>query len=187
MDIERSYSSNDDVKNRLGEKIMDHYGRKRTRPDYPGEYQQRPDFHEHYDRRTPPPPPPDYDNRQAPRRPGRGRDEGFRGDAPFAPVTEYKILVDVNAFPINANVISQILGPRGRHQQRMTAESDAIISTSGKGIRGEPLRGEEPLSLVVRSKNPQVPLTERQVVAVHQVYDDLMRNVREYVEYIRRH
>ena len=95
---------------------------------------------------------------------------------------EHRILVDVDSFPLDSNVIMQILGPRGRHQQRMKAESDAIVTTAGKGIRGKPARGEEPLQLVIRSRIPGQPLTRRQIAVVHELYEDIMRNVKEYVQ-----
>lgn len=74
----------------------------------------------------------------------------------------------------------QLLGPRGRHQQRMKNDSDAIVTTSGKGTRGPLARGEEALSLLIRSKDPSIPLTQRQISVVHQIYDDIMRHVKEY-------
>lgn len=98
----------------------------------------------------------------------------------YVPTTEYRIPVDVNAFPPDCNFIMQLLGPRGRHQQRMKMESDAIVTTSGKGMRGQPIYGEEPLSLVIRSKDPSVPLTQRQISAVYQVYEDILKCVKEY-------
>ena len=84
------------------------------------------------------------------------------------------------AFPNDANVIMQLLGPRGRHQQRMKNESDSIVTTQGKGTKGALSPGEEPLSLVIRSKDPSIPLTARQVAVVHQIYDDIIHHVKEY-------
>ena len=40
--------------------------------------------------------------------------------------------------------------------------------------------GEEPLSLVIRSKDPSVPLTQRQIAIVYQIYEDIIRHVKEY-------
>ena len=74
----------------------------------------------------------------------------------------------------------QLLGPRGKHQQRMKSESDSIVTTSGKGTRGQLMPGEEPLSLVIRSKDPAIPLTQRQIAVVYQVYEDILRHVKEY-------
>lgn len=102
------------------------------------------------------------------------------GEVPFTPTTEHRIPVDMSAFPPDANVIMQLLGPRGKHQQRMKNESDTIVTTSGKGARGPLMPGEEPLSLVIRSKDPSIPLTRRQVTVVHQIYEDIIRHVKEY-------
>ena len=102
------------------------------------------------------------------------------GEVPFTPTTEHRIPVDMSAFPPDSNVIMQLLGPRGKHQQRMKNESDTIVTTSGKGSRGPLMPGEEPLSLVIRSKDPSVPLTRRQITVVHQIYEDIIHHVKEY-------
>ena len=111
---------------------------------------------------------------------GRGKPTSFLGETPFAPTTEHRIPVDVNVFPADSNIIMQLLGPRGKHQQRMKNESDSIVTTSGKIMRGGAIPGEEPLSLVIRSKDPSVPLTHRQVAIVYQIYEDIIRHVKEY-------
>ena len=112
---------------------------------------------------------------------GRGKPTSqIGGEAPFAPTTEHRIPVDVNSFPIDSNIIMQLLGPRGKHQQRMKSESDSIVTTSGKIMRGGVIPGEEPLSLVIRSKDPSVPLTQRQIAIVYQIYEDIIRHVKEY-------
>ena len=86
----------------------------------------------------------------------------------------------MSAFPQDSNVIMQLLGPRGKHQQRMKNESDSIVTTSGKGTRGQLVQGEEALSLVIRSKDPSIPLTQRQIAVVYQIYEDIIRHVKEY-------
>lgn len=115
-----------------------------------------------------------------PPRKGRGKGSNFPGDINAALTTEYRIPVDVYAFPPDVNVITQLLGPRGRHQTRMRMESDTIVTTTGKGVRGPLLQGEEPLSLVIRSKDPTIPLTQRQVSVVFQIYEDILKHVKEY-------
>ena len=122
--------------------------------------------------------PPDHERLQAKR--GRGKPTSYMGDNQFAPTTEHRIPVDVNVFPHDSNIIMQLLGPRGKHQQRMKNESDSIVTTSGKIMRGAAVPGEEPLSLVIRSKDPTVPLTQRQVSIVYQIYEDIIRHVKEY-------
>jgi len=112
-------------------------------------------------------------------RKGRGKGMNIAGEMPFTPTTEYRIPVDVYAFPPDVNIIVQLLGPRGRHQQRMKVESDTIVTTTGKGVRGHLMPGEEPLSLVIRSKDPHVPLTKRQVSVVQQIYEDIVKHVKE--------
>ena len=62
----------------------------------------------------------------------------------------------------------------------MKNDSDAIVTTSGKGTRGALAPGEEPLSLVIRSRDPSIPLTQRQISVVHQIYDDIIHHVKEY-------
>jgi hypothetical protein len=114
------------------------------------------------------------------RKRGRGKGANYIGDVSYVPTTEHRIPVDITAFPHDANIIMQLLGPRGRHQQRMKNDSDAIVTTSGKGTRGPLARGEEALSLLIRSKDPSIPLTQRQISVVHQIYDDIMRHVKEY-------
>jgi hypothetical protein len=120
----------------------------------------------------------DIDRNQ--RKRGRGKGSSYIGDVSYTPTTEHRISVDMNSFPPESNVIMQLLGPRGKHQQRMKSESDAIVTTSGKGSRGPLAPGEEPLSLVIRSKDPTVPLTQRQVSVVYQIYEDIIRHVKEY-------
>ena len=115
---------------------------------------------------------------QGPRK-GRGKGPSYSNDGGYVPTTEYRIPVDVNAFPPDINVIIQLLGPRGKHQQRMKMESDAIVTTSGKGIRGPVMPGEEPLTLVIRSRDPAVPLTPRQIGVVYQIYEDILQHVKE--------
>ena len=111
---------------------------------------------------------------------GRGKGSSYIGEIPYQPTTEHRIPVDINVFPPDANIIMQLLGPRGKHQQRMKNESDSIVTTSGKGMRGAHIPGEEPLSLVIRSKDPAVPLTQRQIAVVYQIYEDIIRHVKEY-------
>jgi hypothetical protein len=117
---------------------------------------------------------------RGPRKRGRGKGSSYIGDVSYVPTTEHRIQVDMSAFPPDSNVIMQLLGPRGRHQQRMKNESDSIVTTTGKGSRGPLMPGEEPLSLVIRSKDPAIPLTQRQIAVVHQIYDDIIRHVQEY-------
>lgn len=117
---------------------------------------------------------------RAPAKRGRGKGPVSTMDAGFTPTTEHRIPVDMGAFPIDSNIIMQLLGPRGRHQQRMKNDSDTIVTTTGKGSRGPLAPGEEPLSLVIRSKDPSVPLTQRQIAVVHQIYEDILHHVREY-------
>jgi hypothetical protein len=114
--------------------------------------------------------------------PKRGKGKGAPGgvDSGYVPTTEYRIPVDVNAFPPDVNIIVQLLGPRGKHQQRMKNDSDAIVTTSGKGVRGQHLGGDDPLTLVVRSKDPAIPLTQRQIAVVFETYEDILRHVREF-------
>ena len=112
--------------------------------------------------------------------PRKGRGKGMHDGSGYVPTTEHRIPVDVNAFPPDCNIIMQLLGPRGRHQQRMKMESDAIVTTSGKGVRGQAVHGEEPLTLVVRSKDPAIPLTARQITSVYQIYEDILKHVKEY-------
>ena len=113
---------------------------------------------------------------------GRGKPTSYIGEIPYTPTTEHRIPIDMNAFPVDANVIMQLLGPRGKHQQRMKNDSDSIVTTSGKGTRGQLAPGEEPLSLVIRSKDPAIPLTQRQIAVVYQIYEDIIRHVKEYVQ-----
>lgn len=120
------------------------------------------------------------DQGRGPAKRGRGRPTSLIGDNPYTPTTEHRIPVDMNSFPPDCNVIMQLLGPRGKHQQRMKSESDSIVTTSGKGTRGQLMPGEEPLSLVIRSKDPAIPLTQRQIAVVYQVYEDILRHVKEY-------
>ena len=134
-----------------------------------------------------PSPPPSYveSNRSHPSgkghpRKGAGKGMHFGDGAAYVPTTEHRIPVDVNAFPVDSNIIMQLLGPRGRHQQRMKMESDSIVTTSGKGVRGQALYGEEPLTLVIRSKDPAIPLTQRQIASVYQIYEDILKNVKEF-------
>ncbi len=115
-----------------------------------------------------------------PPRKGRGKGSNIPGDMSAPLSTEYRIPVDVYAFPPDVNVITQLLGPRGRHQTRMRVESDTIVTTTGKGVRGAVGPGEEPLSLVIRSKDPTVSLTQRQVGVVFQIYEDILKHVKEY-------
>jgi hypothetical protein len=114
------------------------------------------------------------------RKRGRGKGASYIGDVSYVPTTEHRIPIDIYAFPPDSNIIMQLLGPRGKHQQRMKSESDSIVTTSGKGSRGPLLPGEEPLTLVIRSKDPAIPLTQRQVAIVHQIYEDILRHVKEY-------
>ena len=112
-------------------------------------------------------------------RKGRGKGSLNTNEGGYVPTTEYRIPVDVNAFPPDVNIIIQLLGPRGKHQQRMKMESDAIVTTSGKGVRGHATPGEEPLTLVIRSKDPTIPLTPRQIGVVYQLYEDILHHVKE--------
>jgi hypothetical protein len=117
---------------------------------------------------------------RAPPKRGRGKGPTSTIDAGFTPTTEHRIPVDISSFPLDSNIIMQLLGPRGRHQQRMKNDSDTIVTTTGKGSRGPLAPGEEPLSLVIRSKDPSIPLTQRQIAVVHQIYEDILHHVREY-------
>lgn len=128
-------------------------------------------------------PPPDqfrgHDSRPSGHRKGSGKGMHSGDLGAYVPTTEYRIPVDVNAFPPDSNIIMLLLGPRGSHQQRMKMESDSIVTTSGKGVRGQHVYGEEPLSLVVRSKDPSIALTQRQISVVYQIYEDILKNVKE--------
>jgi hypothetical protein len=156
--------------------------RKRVRTNGPGEYG---DWHPPMDHRQPrefipQPEPSSFPSAPSglPRK-GRGKGPNIAGEMPYTPTTEYRIPVDVYAFPPDVNIIVQLLGPRGRHQQRMKMESDTIVTTTGKGVRGKLMPGEEPLSLVIRSRDPHVPLTKRQISVVQQIYDDIVKHVKE--------
>ena len=162
-----------------------HYesARKRVRGEASGEFGQ---MHPQRDHRQPRDYAPSPDSlasqsfNPVPPRKGRGKGSNIPGDMSGPLSTEYRIPVDVYAFPPDVNVITQLLGPRGRHQTRMRMESDTIVTTTGKGVRGPLMQGEEPLSLVLRSKDPTVPLTQRQVSVVFQVYEDILKHVKEY-------
>ena len=93
--------------------------------------------------------------------------------------SEHRIVVDLTAFPPEMNVIAQILGPRGRHQQRMKNESDAVVTMIGKGVRGA-IQPEEPMTILVKSKNQGQPLTKRQIAAVQAIYEELIAHVRQF-------
>jgi len=157
--------------------------RKRVRGD-PGEgYGAMPQTHDYRQVRDYAPSPDSFvsqPGQPGPPRKGRGKGSNVPGDMSTPLSTEYRIPVDVYAFPPDVNVITQLLGPRGRHQTRMRVESDTIVTTTGKGVRGPVGPGEEPLSLVIRSKDPTVPLTQRQVAVVFQIYEDILKHVKEY-------
>jgi hypothetical protein len=76
------------------------------------------------------------------------------------------------------NAIAQILGPRGKHQQRMKGEADAIVTLVGKGVRGH--GNDEALCLVIKSKSGNQPLTKRQIATVQAIYDNILLHVRQF-------
>jgi hypothetical protein len=157
--------------------------RKRVRGDAPEEFGHMPQQREFRQPRDFAPSPDSFASQPVhpglPRK-GRGKGSNIPGDMSAPLSTEYRIPVDVYSFPPDVNVITQLLGPRGRHQTRMRMESDTIVTTTGKGVRGPLMQGEEPLSLVLRSKDPTIPLTQRQVSVVFQVYEDILKHVKEY-------
>ena len=156
--------------------------RKRFRTDGQGEYSDRRNANEYRGSQEYAPSPESGGIPSAasgfPRK-GRGKGPNFVGEMPYTPTTEHRIPVDVYAFPPDVNIIVQVLGPRGRHQQRMKMESDTIVTTTGKGVRGQLMPGEEALSLVIRSRDPHVPLTRRQIAVVQQIYEDIVNHVKE--------
>ena len=94
-------------------------------------------------------------------------------------IKEYRIVVDVTAFPSDMNIIAHILGPRGKHQQRMKAESDAVVTLIGKGVRGAPHQ-EEPMTILVKSRISGQGLTRRQVAVVQAFYDEIARHIKQF-------
>jgi hypothetical protein len=92
--------------------------------------------------------------------------------------TEFRMSIDTSAFPVEMNAIAQILGPRGKHQQRMKGEADAIVTLVGKGVRGH--GPDEPLCLVIKSRSNIQPLTKRQIAAVQAIYDHILLHARQF-------
>jgi hypothetical protein len=77
------------------------------------------------------------------------------------------------------NLITQILGYRGKHQQRMKAESDAVVTLIGKGVRGSP-NPEEPMTILCKSKSAGQALTRRQIAVIQAIYDELVRQIKQF-------
>ena len=94
-------------------------------------------------------------------------------------IPDYRIIVDVAEFPQELNLIAQILGNRGKHQQRMKAESDAVVTMIGKGVRGAP-NPEEPMTLLVKAKSAGHSLTRRQIAVVQAIYDEIVRQIKQF-------
>jgi hypothetical protein len=92
---------------------------------------------------------------------------------------EYRIVVDISQFPPEMNLITQILGYRGKHQQRMKAESDAVVTLIGKGVRGSP-NPDEPMTILCKSKTQGQALTRRQITVLQAIYDELVRQIKQF-------
>ena len=95
---------------------------------------------------------------------------------PTAPSREHRILIDI---PGSSNVVANILGPRGKHQQKMKAESDAVVTMIGRGVRGAPFQ-DEPMHILMKSKTPGGSLSRRQIAVVNAIYNEIARHIQEY-------
>jgi hypothetical protein len=61
----------------------------------------------------------------------------------------------------------------------MKAESDAVVTLIGKGVRGSP-NPEEPMTVLCKSKSAGHPLTRRQIAVLQAIYDELVRQIKQF-------
>jgi hypothetical protein len=93
---------------------------------------------------------------------------------------EYCVEVDPELFPRGMNIIGAILGPKGKHQQRMRLETGTHVNmiTNDKKPAGN--SGQDNLILHIKSKDRRVPLTWKQINKVKDMYGEIITHIRLY-------